>query len=293
MAERMLEANGIEIWTEDFGDPNDPPVLLIMGATAQGIYWPDELIEGLVERGRYVIRYDNRDVGQSTCCDFAESPYTLDDMARDAVGVLDGYGLESAHVAGASMGGMIVQALVIQHRSRVRAATIIMSSPLSGGGEEMPDLAADDLPGPSQEFMEQLMANMLSTDTDTREGKIEQRIRAFEVLAGSVEPFDRERQRDVATREVDRAKNFAAMHNHPLAIAQSTPADRRELLSGVDVPTLVVHGTEDPILPYPHGEALAQTIPGAQLFTMEGAGHQMPMMYMTELLDRMVALEGG
>ncbi|MEE3279048.1 MAG: alpha/beta hydrolase, partial [Pseudomonadota bacterium] len=128
MTERMVEANDIDIWTEDFGDPSHTPLLLIMGATASGIYWHEDFVQRLVERNRYVIRYDNRDTGQSTCFNFDQTPYTLDDMARDAVGVLDAYDIRSADVAGASMGGMIVQALALQHRARINSATIIMSS---------------------------------------------------------------------------------------------------------------------------------------------------------------------
>lgn len=134
MTERIIEANGITIWTESFGDPTDAPLLLIMGATAQGIYWPDDFCQALVEQSRFVIRYDNRDTGQSTCFDFATNPYTLDDLAADAIAVLDAYGIEQADIAGASMGGMITQTLMIQAPERVRSATLIMSSPLSGGG---------------------------------------------------------------------------------------------------------------------------------------------------------------
>ena len=172
MSERILQANGITLWTENFGDPNGVPLLLIMGASAQGLYWPDGLVQRLVDQGRFVIRYDNRDTGQSTCFDFAENPYTLDDMTKDAVGVLDGYGLESAHVAGTSMGGMIVQ-----------------------------------------------------------------------------------------------------------------------LLAKPDIPTLAVHGTEDRNLPYPHGVALAEAIPGAELVALEGAGHEMPDCYLDQMVLRMVAMQ--
>ncbi len=131
MTERMIDSNGIRLWTEDFGDPNDPTLLLVMGASAQGIQWPEPFIEAFVARGFYVIRYDNRDTGQSTCFDFATSPYTLDDLANDAVGVLDAYGVRAAHVAGASMGGMITQTLMIRYPHRLKSATIIMSSPLA------------------------------------------------------------------------------------------------------------------------------------------------------------------
>src|SRR2546423_177171 len=132
MSERVVEANGIEIWTEDFGEPADPTVLLIMGASAQGIMWPEELCERLVEGGRHVIRYDNRDTGQSTCADFSQKTYTVKDMADDAVGVLDAYGVDRADVVGASMGGMIAQTVALEHPERVRSLTSIMSTPLAG-----------------------------------------------------------------------------------------------------------------------------------------------------------------
>ena len=286
MAEKIARANGIDIWTEDFGNPGDPPLLLIMGASAQGIYWPEHLVQRLVDRGRYVIRYDNRDTGQSTCFDLATDPYTLDDMAADAVGVLDAYGIAAADVAGASMGGMIVQALAIRYRDRIRSATIIMSSPLSGGGEQV-ELAADGLPGPDPAWMEATMA-MMTAPLETREQKIDMRVEMFRRLVGSAEPFNEARQRDIATREVDRAANFEAMNNHALAIGMSSPPDRRPQLAELEVAALVVHGTEDPILPYPHGVALAETIPGATLMTLEGAGHEMPDIYLDEMIDAMI-----
>ncbi|MYE13337.1 MAG: alpha/beta hydrolase [Gammaproteobacteria bacterium] len=286
MAEKIVRANGIDIWTEDFGDPADPLLLLIMGASAQGIYWHEGLVQAIVDRGRYVIRYDNRDTGQSTCFEVGAPPYTLDDMAADAVGVLDAYGIATADVAGASMGGMIVQALALQHRDRIRSATIIMSSPLSGGGAQ-PELGSDDLPGPDPEWMAETFA-MMAAPVETREEKIAMRIEMFRRLAGSAEPFDEERQRDIATREVDRAKDFAAMNNHGIAIGMSSPPDRRPLLKELDVPALVVHGTEDPILPYAHGVALAETIPGASFLTLEGAGHEMPDMYLDGMIDAMM-----
>ena len=286
MAEKIVRANGIDIWTEDFGDPADPPVLLIMGASAQGIYWHESLVQAIVDRGRYVIRYDNRDTGQSTCFDIAQNPYTLDDLAADAVGVLDAYGIEAADVAGASMGGMIVQALAIQQRDRIGSATIIMSSPLSGGGAQ-PELGTDDLPGPDPVWMAESFA-LMAQPVDTREEKIAIRMEMFRRLTGSVEPFNETRQRDIATREVDRAKNFAAMNNHAIAIGMSSPTDRRPRLRELDVPALVVHGTEDPILPYPHGVALAKAIPGATLLTLEGAGHEMPDVYLEKMIDAMI-----
>ena len=289
MTERILKANGITLWTESFGDPDGVPMLLIMGASAQGLYWPDGLVQRLVDQGRFVIRYDNRDTGQSTCFDFAENPYTLDDMTDDAAGVLDGYGLESAHVAGASMGGMIVQQLAIQHRPRLQSATIIMSTPLASNPEE-PGMGSADLPPPDPDWLAKTFA-IIASPAETREQRIQLRIDTFRQMAGTIEPFNEERQRDIATREVDRAPNFEAMNNHTPAIMASSPRDRRPLLAKLDIPTLVVHGTEDPILGYPHGVALAETIPGAELMTLEGAGHEMPDCYLDEMVRRMVAMQ--
>ena len=292
MTERMIKANGIDICTEAFGDPEGIPLLLIMGASAQMLYWTDEFMQPFIDQGRYVIRYDNRDTGRSTCFDIMAPPYTLDDLVADAIGVLDAYQLDTAHVAGASMGGMICQGLCIHHSDRLKTATLIMSSPLSGGGGETPELGAEDLEGPSEEWMAETMAISLRP-AESREEKIQKRIEMFQRLAGSVEPFDVAKQRLIAEAEVDRAISFDAMNNHGIAIATSSPPDRRPLLRNVNVPTLVIHGTEDPILPYPQGLALAETIPGAELLTLEGAGHDTPSCYIEEIAARMIALQNA
>ena len=290
MAERMVRANSIEICSEAFGDASGVPLLFVMGASAQMLYWPEEFLMRFVDRGFYVIRYDNRDTGRSTCCNIVENPYTLDDLVADAVGVMDAYGFESAHVAGASMGGMITQGLCISHPDRVRTATLIMSTPLSGGGGESPDLSTAELEGPSKAFMEELMAINLRP-ANTRELKIQKRIELFQKLVGTAEPFDEARQRLIAEPEVDRAIDLDAMNNHGIAIAMTSPPDRRPLLSKVSIPTLVIHGTEDPILPYAHGVALAETIPDAELLTLEKAGHEIPRCFEDQIVERMLDLQ--
>jgi pimeloyl-ACP methyl ester carboxylesterase len=288
MAERMIDSNGIRLWTEDFGDRRNPTLLLVMGASAQGIQWPVPFIDEFVARKYHVIRYDNRDTGQSTCFDFAKNPYTLDDLANDAVGVLDAYDVGSAHVAGASMGGMITQVLMIKQPKRVRSATIIMSSPLSGGGDDgAPVLGAADLEGPDPQWLAELVALQQSMPTNAPADLIEMRVAMFTKLAGSL-PVDTAGIRDVATREVARATNFAAQANHSLAIGASSPRDRRPLLRKTSIPTLIVHGTEDPILPYPHGKALADAIPGAKLLTFDGMGHDLPLQVWPQLIDAML-----
>lgn len=290
MTVRRVSSGDVQLRTESFGDPAGTPLLLIMGASAPGCYWRDEFIDGFTRGGCFVIRYDNRDTGQSTCRDFASHPYSLDDLANDAVAVMDAWGLPSAHVAGASMGGMIVQMLMIRHRRRLRTATIIMSSPFAGGGTGFP-LGSDDVPGPDPDWMQHFMAMVMAPAT-TREARIEKRVRMYASMAGTAEPFDAARQAEIAAIEVDQANDLDAAMNHSLAIGASIPRDRRALLSQTDVPTLVIHGTRDPILPYAHGEALARTIPGAELLTLPDAGHEIPACYLAGITGRMLALQG-
>ncbi len=299
MGERIVDVNGVSIWTESFGNPKDEPVLLIMGASVPCIYWRDEFIEQLVDANRFVIRFDNRDTGQSSSFDFSVDPYTLDDMAADATGVLDAYGLQSAHLAGLSMGGMICQLLMINHRARVKTAALLMTSPLSGDGgqggqsadeNEVTLLSAADLPGPDPVWVARATA-WHATVANTREEKIQKRIDSLAMMVGPTEPFDVEDKRDLATREYDRALNYDANDNHAFAMAISQPGDRRPLLAQVDVPTLVVHGTDDPILPYPHGVALAETIPDAQLFTLTGVGHDLAERCLDDVVTRVIKLQ--
>jgi pimeloyl-ACP methyl ester carboxylesterase len=267
MSERTVQANGIEIWTEDFGSPADPAILLVMGARGQGILWPEDLVRQLVRAGYHVIRYDNRDTGLSTCFDFAEHPYTLSDMAADAVGVLDAYGIGRAHVVGASMGGMIAQVLELEHPERLLTATIIMSSP--GRGTD----SAAHLPDAYPSLVEALSAPMEHPPA-TREEAIKQRVAIWRALAGTFAPFDEATMRERTIAEMDRARNLAAADTHGPAIEAS--AGRLDVLPTVTTPTLVIHGTDDPILPYEHGVAIAKAIPGAELLTIEGMGHEMP-----------------
>ena len=288
MAERVIDSNGIRLWTEDFGDRRNPTLLLIMGASAQGIQWPEPFIDKFVERNYHVIRYDNRDTGQSTCFDFSKNPYTLDDLANDAIGVLDAYDVGSAHLAGASMGGMITQTLMIKQPNRVRSASIIMSSPLAGGDDGGPLLSAPDLKGPDPQWLADLVALQASMPMNTADDMIEMRVAMFTKLAGSL-PVDTAGLREIAKREVGRATNFAAQSNHGLAVGASSPRDRRPLLRKTSIPTLVVHGTEDPILPYPHGKAIADAVPGAKLLTFDGMGHDLPAQVWPQLVDAMLA----
>ena len=273
MAERLVAANDVDIWTEDFGDPADPTILLVMGAGGQAILWPDELIEPLVAGGHHVIRYDNRDVGQTTSFDFAQHPYSIADMAADAVAVLDAYGVDQADIVGASMGGMIVQTVALTRPDRVRSMTSIMSTPLAGGFiAAIMGAGATALPGPEQKVLDLLARNAVPPTSD--EERIDRAVEQWRALAGTMAPFDEDDVRQREQRILARAKNIDAANNHQLAVASSP--DRTDDLARITAPTLVIHGTEDPIIPYAHGEATANAIPGATLLPIEGMGHELP-----------------
>ncbi|MGW0804846.1 alpha/beta fold hydrolase [Nonomuraea sp. NPDC002799] len=276
--EKFVLSGELHLWTERFGDPADPPVLLVMGTSAPGIGWPNELAETLVAGGRQVIRFDHRDTGLSSCVDFAAHPYTLADMAADALAVLDGYGIAAAHVVGASLGGAIGQWLAVHRPERVTALTVIMSGPMGAdagpawaralAGQE-PD--PDDLPPPVPRFLEHLVRSAAMPRT-TREEHIAANLDTWRELNGDVLPFDEDAARWFIAESYDRAADPAAALNHDRAGRLMTE-DRRAPLSSIKAPTLVVHGTEDPILPPAHGEAVAAAIPHARLETVSGMGH--------------------
>lgn len=276
--ERFVASGDVRLWAERSGSPGAPAVLLIMGTSAQGIGWPDDLVDVLVAGGRQVIRFDHRDTGRSTCVDFDARPYALADMAADAVAVLDGYQVAAAHIAGASLGGAIGQWLAVHRPERVLTLTAIMTGPL--GHDAGPAWAralagkeADpgDLPPPSPRFLRHLAERAAMPQT-TRAEQVAAGLATWRVLNGDVLPFDEPAARRFVETSYDRATDFAAAANHDRAGRQMTP-DRLVPLSTITVPTLVVHGTEDPLRPLPHGQALAAQIPGARLETVHGMGH--------------------
>lgn len=272
--EKFVVSGDTRLWTERIGDPADPAVLLIMGTSAQGIAWPDELVEAIVAGGRQVIRFDNRDTGRSTCVDFGTRPYALSDMAADAVAVLDGHRVAAAHIAGASLGGAIAQWLALHRPERVLTLTVIMSGPLGDDARaawararagQAPD--PDDLPPPSPEFLRHLAERAARPQT-TREERIAAGVETWRVLNGDVLPFDEPAARRFTEASFDRA----AAVNHDLAARAMTP-DRLAPLSGIAAPALVIHGSADPLRPLPHGQAVAAGIPGARLEIIPGMGH--------------------
>lgn len=261
--ETIIHANGVALCIQGFGNPADPAILLVMGATASMLGWDEEFCRLLAAGHRYVIRYDHRDTGRSTTYPPGSPAYTLDDLAEDAVGMLDACGIDCAHLVGMSLGGMIVQLVAINHPERLLTATLIASSP---HGPEDPDL-----PDMEEKIQAYFSAERPPLDWSDEAAVIADLVTLQRLVAGRGRTFGEERARDVATRQTRRAPNVASMRNHALIDGQRW----RERLGEVTTPTLVIHGTDDPILPYGHGLALAREIPGASLLTLEGAGHEL------------------
>jgi pimeloyl-ACP methyl ester carboxylesterase len=261
VAERMVEANGVELCAEAFGDPSDPPVLLVMGSGGSMLWWEEGFCRRLADGGRFVIRYDHRDTGRSVTYEPRRPEYTGADLVADAAGVLDAHGIPAAHVVGVSMGGALAQLLALDFPGHVRSLVLISTTQALPGGRE-------GLPAPTEELSR--FAATATVDWTDRDSVVDYLVQYSRVLAGSRRPFDEESLRALVRRDVERARNFAAAQNHDVL-----PDDERsrEPLSSIAVPTLVVHGTADPLFPFPHGEALAAEIPGARLLALDGAGH--------------------
>jgi pimeloyl-ACP methyl ester carboxylesterase len=260
MAERLIEANGVELCTECFGDPADSPVLLIMGIGASMLWWEEGFCRMLADGGRFVIRYDHRDTGRSATYPPGRPTYTGADLVADAVGVLDAYGITAAHVVGVSAGGAFAQLLTLGFPDRVLSLVLISTSPATPGERGLP---------PATERYRRFLAGA-EVDWSDEGSVIEYLVGYARVLAGGERRFDEPAIRELVRRDVERAHDIAASENHA-AIPEGDVG--REPLSSIAVPTLVIHGTADPMFPLAHCEAFADEIPGATLLALDRAGH--------------------
>jgi pimeloyl-ACP methyl ester carboxylesterase len=258
--ERIIETGGATLCTEALGEPDDPPILLIMGMGASMIWWEEEFCRRLAEPGRFVIRYDHRDTGRSCTYEAGHPGYTVGDLAADVVGVLDAYQLANAHLVGMSMGGGLAQLVALDFPDRVRSLVLITTSPAAPGER--------DLPGGEPRLGRFLSTARVDWADDT--SHVDYLVEYWRVLWGEHRAFDEARVRGIAQRDIDRARNPAAAQNHGLVPYDSR---EREPLHSITAPTLVIHGTDDPMFPVAHGEALATEIPNARLLALEGAGH--------------------
>jgi pimeloyl-ACP methyl ester carboxylesterase len=256
----MIEANGVELCTEPFGEPADPPILLVMGVGGSMLWWEEGFCRMLADGGRFVIRYDHRDTGRSVTYAPGAPAYTGADLVADAVGVLDAYGIAAAHVVGVSAGGGFAQLLALGFPERVLSLVLISTSPATPGER--------GLPPPTERFGRFLAT--ANVDWSDRDSVVDHVVGYAEMLAGGERPFDEAAARELVRRDVERAHDIAASENHSTLPEGEVP---QAPLSSLAVPTLVIHGTADPMFPFEHGRALAEEIPGARLLALEGAGH--------------------
>ena len=262
--ERLLRVDGVELCAQTFGDAGDPALLLVMGLGASMLSWEDEFCERLAAGRRLVIRYDHRDTGRSVTYPPGAPGYTGDDLVADAAGVLDALGVARAHVVGMSMGGAIAQMLALDHPDRVASLVLIATSPGSG----------NDLPGMSDALRARFADPPPEPDWADRDAVVEHLVEEERAYAAASRPFDAARRRELAGRIVDRATDIAAStKNHWLLDGGES---WRARLGEIAVPTLVLHGTEDPLFDIAHGLALEREIPGARLVPVDGMGHELP-----------------
>ena len=283
-------ANGINIEVEDHGNPDDPAILLVMGYTAQLIYWPMDFVNGLVAKGFRVITFDNRDVGLSYKFDGVRgpnpirqlitkrffphrqmAPYNLSDMARDAVGVLDALKIDRAHIIGASMGGMIGQLIAADHAKRVLSFTAIMSS-TNGPG----------LPGASADVRRVLMKTA-RTNARTPDEALELGL-AFSSLIASDEGRNRPDERRAMMKLAQERAFYPAGPKRQMAAIIDT-GNLRPVANRIKVPTMVIHGADDPLIPPACGKDIAANVKGARFELVEGMGHDLPPSKLPELVN--------
>jgi pimeloyl-ACP methyl ester carboxylesterase len=286
MAEHVAKVGELDICYETFGDRSDPALLLVMGLGTQMIGWHEEFCRQLADRGFFVIRYDNRDIGRSTHLKGHRPPtikqlllrgkaaaaYSLADMADDGIGLLDALGIERAHVAGASMGGMIAQLMAANHPDRVLSLASIMSN-TGHRWKGMPGLRIYPL--------------FIRRAPSDREGAIEETVSTYRAIGSPEYPFDEDELRRTAQLGYDRGYNPAGTARQLAAIM--TSGDRVADLRRITAPTVVIHGTRDMMVRPSGGRETARAIPGARLIEIEGMGHDLPRVLWDRLINAIVA----
>jgi pimeloyl-ACP methyl ester carboxylesterase len=289
-AAAYAKSNGIELCYDTFGDPRAPPIVLIMGLAAQMIAWDEEFCAELAARGYYVIRFDNRDAGLSTRLESAgvpdvtgalmaaaagqpiQAPYLLRDMAEDVVGLVDALRIPAPHVVGASMGGAIAQTLALHHPGRLRTLTSIMST-----------TSAPGLPPPTPEALRAL----LSPAPGDLGAYLEYHAQVWRVLRAGHFPLDEARDPVRARQIFERGLNPAGVARQLTAMLGS--GSRREALGSLRVPTLVIHGEADPLIPLACGIDTAKSVPGSTLVIVKGMGHALSIPFWPQIIEAIAA----
>lgn len=281
---KIVQNNDIQLWSESFGNPKNPPVLLISGAGAQCILWPDAFCKMLAKQGFFVIRYDNRDVGFSSKVDYSKNPYSITDLTQDAIAVLNTYHLEKAHIVGFSMGGEIAQFLGAYHPEHVLSLTLVATSTdmepgfLAFKGIHDPKR----LSGPAAEYVKWANRPVNPKEQSLKE-KINDFLYSFRLLNGTETPFDEKLYRQIAKLNFKRGQDNNPYLNHANAMNASF-SEHRKAIHRIHSPTLILHGTADPIFGKDHADALNKGISNSKLVMIQGMGHTLSPKFYDEIV---------
>ncbi len=263
--EKIIAKNNIEIFTECFGKSSDPALLLMMGAGASMIWWDELFCEKLASEGLFVIRYDNRDTGKSSIWPPGKPAYSVTDMAADVINILDGYSIAKAHLAGMSLGGMLAQIVAVSHPERVDGIILLSS----GLWDDLPELGEVDTK------IIEYHSSAASLDWTNENETIKYMADGWKLLNGSRHTFDKDQAINLARTEYRRAKSLQSMFNHSLIKGGENLYGKSK---DINTPCLIIHGTEDTVLPFAHALAINKTIHNSELFPLEGAGHEIHRM---------------
>ncbi|MFL1465337.1 alpha/beta fold hydrolase [Marinobacter sp. DUT-3] len=287
MPEKFVNVDGRSLWSESVGSGRADTILLVAGANASALMWPDNFVELLVSKGYRVIRYDHRDTGRSTFIEFDDAPYTVEDLASDAVSILDAWEVDKAHTVGLSIGATLGQLLALDHPDRLHSLTLMCGAALdvdfvgnigrAFSGESSPD----GLPLPKKEVLEALSAR--AKPSESMEEELDRRVKEWGLLSGEKLEFDASDFRLREQRCIDHAGTWTQPGNH--AMTTPVPLSRGRELRKVSVPALVIQGSEDPLNPPPHGKHIANLLPNGRLVEIDGLGHCLPKALLPRIAD--------
>lgn len=276
--------NKINIWIESFGDPKDEPIVLISGAGAQCVLWPSAFCQKLVEQGYFVIRYDNRDTGKSSAVNYTESPYTILDLAKDAVEVLKSFSLKSAHIVGFSMGGQIAQFIGAYYATYAKSLTLIgTSTSFKEGFDAFSGKEIIEGLSPPRSHYIKWATRPVNVDQQSLAEKVEDFVTSWKFLSGDKAPFDEKLYKEIGIDCYERSELTNPYPNHALAM-QASYEEHRKAPALIKVPTLIIHGTEDPVFPIDHAESLHKAIKGSNLAIVNDMGHNVGAIFFDEII---------
>jgi pimeloyl-ACP methyl ester carboxylesterase len=288
--QKVIQTNGLTFWTETFGDPKNPPLLLIMGSGTQGLVWHQKFCELLARKEYFVIRYDNRDVGLSSIIDYQTDPYTILDMAKDAIAIMDAYQLKQTHVVGCSLGGVIAMLMGAHHPERIASLTLMMTSTdlRPAAYAVYGNSSNSTLSQPKPDYLAWIK-NYISHIPATLDEKVVQFIEFARILNGPKVLSDEALNRQLGLQTYIRMRDPLSPFNHHKAMMASHDL-HDDAPSKIKAPTLILHGDQDPILPLDHAEALHQAIPHAQYVLIKDMGHSLNAKFYDLIIEKIAGI---